>query len=105
MTYSDTFRAEVVAAVRELGLVQPVARAYGVTHGTVDRWRKAEGVVLRPSLERMQIGGAMGTLILWPDNVKRRAKARRMRAAGATLNQIRAKLGYHSIASVHYAVK
>ena len=100
--YSDEFRAEVVAAVRELMLVSPVARVFGVSRLTVDRWAKKAKVKLPPPNERMATGALLGAG-RWPGWEKRRAKARRLRAKGKSLQAIATACGL-SLSGAHYAV-
>lgn len=49
--------------------------------------------------------GDKGNAARWGDYDTRRAKAREMRATGATLKQIAEACGYRSVASAHYATR
>jgi transposase-like protein len=105
MPYPEEYKAEVVAAVRAYPWsVSAAAKAFGIDHSTVTRWARNAGLKLPSPGERMTRGGKDGTAILHGDHEKRRARARAMRAKGKTLEEIRVKCGYRSIASAHYAV-
>ena len=103
MPYSDEFRSDVVSAVRELGYVSPVARAYKVSRLTVTRWAAHAKVKLPPPHERMATGANLGAS-RWPGWEKRRARARRLRAQGKSLQQIATAVGL-SLSGAHYAAK
>lgn len=82
------------------GTVQAAAAAMGINHGTLAKRLGS----LPPAKDRMAIGGKRGCAARWGDYETRRAKAREMRAAGATLGKIAEALGI-SIAGAHYACK
>ena len=82
--YPDSFRWQVLEGLRAASWsVQIIAAAYGVHHSTVTRWARAARIKLPPAAERR-----------WPGRAQRRARARRLRARGASLAKIRGRLGY-----------
>lgn len=106
MTHSPETRAAVLEALRsDASSVRAIALAYGVHHRTVTRWAKAERIKLAPAAQRMAAGWAVANTRRWGAWEKRRAKARAMRAKGATLWAIAHKLGYKSVGAVHYALR
>lgn len=103
--YPEDFRSQVIAAVRAVGLVQPVAKAFGIAPTTASNWVKAARVHLPSIAERESAGRETALETRWGDWRTRRARARKMRARGVPLKVIQERLGYKSIASAHYAVK
>ena len=100
MPYSEETRSKVIAAVAAIGVVRPVALAWGINHSTVTRWCRAAKLKLPSARKRMLRGGIEGTRRAWGNPAERHAQARQMRTDGATLQQIRAKLGSRSIGPV-----
>lgn len=103
--YPPAIRQHVLDALRSIGRIQPVARAYRIHNTTIAKWATAAGVTLAPALERVRQGNRAAIQKRWGDTAARRARAAELREQGLTLEQIRAELGYRSIAAVHYALK
>jgi transposase-like protein len=107
MTYSPEFRSAAVAAVRlavrERGCsLGALSRAFEVSHSTLLRWCREEGVKLPAPRDRMSKSWLHGGR--WGDVARRRARAREMRAAGASLAEICAACGYRHESGAYYAV-
>lgn len=104
-SYAPETRSAAVAAFSATGgsNVSLVAGAYGISVSTVRRWISEAGVPILPTVERERLGQLHAPDIRWPGWQKRRAKARKLRAKGYTLAEIRDACGYRSLASAHYA--
>lgn len=107
MTYDPIFRRAALDALQriEYQSVRRVARAFGVSHQTIMRWARAAKLPLPAADERWRASVARrdSASTRWPGWEDRRTKARKLRAGGATLQQIREELGYKSIGGPHYA--
>lgn len=104
MSYAVTFRSEVLASLRTTGRVRPVAQSFGVSDATLRAWAAAEGIALADPRERMKRGNEQAQIARYGDTTKRRAKARRMRAKGATLAEIARACGYAGASGARYAI-
>lgn len=95
--------------MRALGVpVAEVARRTGLTVGTVNRVTVSSRTPEEVSSLRAAgglNGGEKGAAARWGDYAERRNRARRMRADGSTLAEIRDACGYKSLSAAHYAVQ
>lgn len=103
--YPPAICKNVLDALSAVGRIQPVARAYRIHNTTIARWAKKAGVKLAPAGQRIRQGSELAIAARWPQNAERRARAVELHAQGMTLEQIRAAVGYRSLAAVHYALR
>lgn len=102
MIYPPETRTAVLAAVREIQMILPVARAWHISPLTVTRWAQQAKIALPSALDRQRRGAQEAPHRRWPGYEKRRKRAQAMRLRGATLAEIAAAVGL-SIAGAHYA--
>ena len=102
---AKTFKARHLRAIGHNSI--EIAHAVGWSESTAAR----NAPLHNPELARQRraMGGKQGGMIgatrRWGEYGPRHEKARTMRAAGATLEEIRIACGYRSLSAAHYAAK